>query len=37
MSRASFSADWKLQVYAVKGFTDGSPDFGGGLTLAYSF
>ncbi len=32
-----FSADWKLQVYAVKGFTDGSPDFGGGLTLAYSF
>ncbi len=32
-----FSGDWKLQVYAVKGFADGSPDFGGGLTLAYSF
>ena len=32
-----FSADWKLQVYGVKGFADGSPDFGGGLTLAYSF
>ena len=32
-----FSADWKLQVYGVRGFADGSPDFGGGLTLAYSF
>ena len=32
-----FSGDWKLQLYAVRGFADGSPDFGAGLTLAYSF
>jgi len=31
------SSDWKLQVYAVKGFTNGSPDFGAGSSLAYSF
>ncbi len=31
------AGEWKLQVYAVKGFADGSPDFGDGLSLAYSF
>ncbi len=31
------SSDWKLQVYAVKGFTNASPDFGAGSALAYSF
>jgi len=31
------SGDWKLQVYAVKGFTNASPDFGAGSSLAYSF
>ena len=29
--------DWKLQVYGVKGFSDGSPDWGLGGVLAYSF
>jgi len=32
-----FSGDWKLQIYAVKGFTDASPDFGAGMALGYSF
>jgi hypothetical protein len=32
-----FSGDWKLQIYAVRGFTDASPDFGAGSSLAYSF
>lgn len=32
-----FSADWKLQVYAVRGYSDASPEVGGGLSLAYSF
>ena len=32
-----FSGDWKLQLYAVRGFTDASPDFGAGTALAYSF
>jgi len=31
------SADWKLQVYAVKGFSTGSPDWGLGGVLAYSY
>jgi len=31
------SSDWKLQVYAVKGFTDASPGFGTGTALGYSF
>jgi hypothetical protein len=29
-----FDARWKLQSYLVKGFSDGSPDFGGGLVLS---
>jgi hypothetical protein len=28
---------WKTQVYALKGFANGSPDWGAGLSLAYSF
>ena len=28
---------WKTQLYLLKGFSDGSPDFGAGLTAAYSF
>ena len=28
---------YKLQAYATKGFSDGSPDWGGGLNVAYSF
>jgi len=31
------SGNWKLQVYAVRGFTNASPDFGAGTVLAYSF
>jgi hypothetical protein len=33
----ALSRAWKLQVYAVKGFADGSPDAAGGLTVSYSF
>ncbi|HEY0845683.1 MAG TPA: hypothetical protein VGE12_09950 [Noviherbaspirillum sp.] len=28
---------YKLQAYAVKGFSDGSPDWGGGVNVAYQF
>lgn len=28
---------WKTQVYLLKGFANGSPDWGAGLSLAYSF
>lgn len=31
------SQDWKLQLYGVKGFSIGSPDWGLGAVLAYSF
>jgi len=31
------SEQWKAQAYLVKGFSDGSPDYGGGLMLGYSF
>ncbi len=31
------SRDWKLQLYAIKGFADASPGHGAGATLAYSF
>ena len=30
-------AQWRLTVYALKGFTDASPDFGGGLAVGYKF
>jgi hypothetical protein len=29
--------DWSLQVYAYTGFTDSSPDLGGGLQVSYQF
>jgi hypothetical protein len=29
--------DWKLQVYGVKGYSTGSPDWGLGAVLAYSY
>lgn len=28
---------YKLQAYATKGFADGSPDWGGGVNVAYAF
>lgn len=28
---------WKLQVYAVKGFTDNSPDWGGGMMVSHTY
>lgn len=31
------SAQWKLQVYGVKGFSDNSPDWGGGMTVSYTY
>ena len=27
---------WKAQVYLLKGFANGSPDFGAGLSVAYT-
>jgi hypothetical protein len=32
-----FDGGYKLQVYATKGFSDGSPDWGGGLNVAKNF
>ncbi|NMG42991.1 hypothetical protein GPA22_04500 [Aromatoleum toluvorans] len=31
------SAQWKLQVYGVKGFSDNSPDWGGGMMVSYTY
>lgn len=31
------NADWRVMGYALKGFTDASPDVGGGLQLTYRF
>ncbi|MCO6057248.1 transporter [Pseudomonas sp. MOB-449] len=31
------SPTWKAQLYALKGFSDASPDSGGGLMLSHSF
>ncbi|UTW06540.1 hypothetical protein [Pseudomonas benzenivorans] len=31
------SPSWKVQLYALKGFSDASPDSGGGLLLSHSF
>ena len=31
------SEGWKVQLYALKGFSDASPDSGGGLLLNHSF
>jgi hypothetical protein len=32
-----FASAWKAQAYVTKGFTDGSPDWGVGAHLVYSF
>ncbi|HYD96749.1 MAG TPA: hypothetical protein VEC01_15580 [Noviherbaspirillum sp.] len=32
-----FDADYKMQAYATKGFSDGSPDWGAGLNLGRQF
>ena len=32
-----FDQGWKGQLYAVKGFSDGSPDAGGGVTVSRAF
>lgn len=32
-----FAGGWKAQAYVTKGFTDGSPDWGVGATVVYSF
>lgn len=31
------SDQWKLQVYGVKGFSDNSPDWGGGMMIGYTY
>jgi hypothetical protein len=33
----SYNANWRLQAYTLAGLSDGSPDWGGGLSLKYSF
>ncbi|MHA6205988.1 transporter [Dyella soli] len=32
-----FASAWKAQAYVTKGFTDGSPDWGVGANMVYSF
>ncbi len=32
-----FDRHWKGQLYVVKGFSDGSPDWGGGASIGYAF
>lgn len=32
-----YAKTWKTQLYVLKGFTDGGPNWGAGVTLAYSF
>jgi hypothetical protein len=32
-----FTKQWKTQLYVLKGFSDGSPDWGAGATLSYGF
>jgi hypothetical protein len=32
-----FDQTWKAQTYLMKGFSDGSPDWGGGASIAYAF
>lgn len=32
-----YSKEWRVQAYAVTGFSDASPDIGGGMSLSYSF
>ena len=32
-----FNKSWKSQAYLLKGFSDGSPDLGGGISLVHAF
>lgn len=32
-----FNKSWKIQAYLLKGFSDGSPDWGGGVSVGYAF
>lgn len=32
-----FNKSWKTQVYFLRGFSDGSPDWGGGVSVGYAF
>ncbi|WP_395059606.1 hypothetical protein [Polaromonas sp.] len=32
-----FNKTWKTQAYLLKGFSDGSPDWGGGFSVGYAF
>ncbi len=32
-----FGGNYKLQAYASKGFSDGSPDYGAGMNIGYNF
>ena len=32
-----FDRNWRMQLYALKGFATGSPDWGAGLNAAYAF
>ena len=32
-----FDRNWRMQLYAMKGFATGSPDWGAGLNAAYAF
>lgn len=32
-----FAGDWSVNIYAVKGFSDNSPDAGGGVAFVYRF
>jgi hypothetical protein len=32
-----FDKNWRTQLYVLKGFANGSPDWGGGLAVSYAF
>ncbi len=32
-----YSKQWRVQAYAVTGFSDASPDLGGGMSVSYSY
>ena len=36
-SSHKLSEQWRLQVYAMKGFSDSSPDWGGGAMVSYKY
>ncbi|GAC1633595.1 MAG: transporter [Nevskia sp.] len=33
----AFTKNWSTQLYGLKGFSSSSPDYGGGLSVAYAF